>query len=1250
MAKPRARYNYTETRLNLDQAYAGSTVELAIPESSHYNALQPKRTILSSSSSGTDEASFLRDNLALDCSIFFRHENRYPRSFLWRLLDERKVLEIQSVDLTQDAGEKVEALLTLRLRFPSSIRPYCLAFADPEVKDALTVYAITATNELYTITLQKDLFVHLKSSETLPTDWCRIFAPPALRVREPFRLTSINAEELFVSLSDGALLKLDQKSHENTNLWRETYFSAPGWNLSLPRAIAKWKGNNYVKYGDIDLDPSSALSVAISPDEETIITVCLNHTLRIFNAKNGRIAMQADLTEPDEHKLQNQPKFLIGPNQKQLLQVLDVPGRDGDQFYIVTFSPKQHEFTFWAVLDTESGVEGVRRVQTDIRFVPPIDDLMETSAWTLEEFNIQANNGWSKTRLWLRARSGPISRVFTVEFDLFGDEDTLEHSWYNEWDAVNAGRQATEYLNDAAPPEFEEGSIGLQSPSVTNKWLDFLFYPGRFTLPTLETALHVYSKGPNPTSRSTHLAIKGPLKERIAQAVSKKASFSLLGADVEEREIKFSEEWQVFYGLVQDLHKRRATAMSFTFDDHDRLPWIVSADFVSPVRLCKALDICDFHRSPERNDVAEEQAVKSVNASYEMLDLLYVSYMFCNSLPPMFIDNLKRVLLPELLSDPSSSIADRMVSLHDQAEFSTYINDEDWERLHEVMNDSGEYNVLDSENFEAILSQLEEERAGRRGNEQTTRYGARALIRTSQENLYLYTKTLVDLLIVVIFVETEIDRKDLEDGMRPKIWKGQDLYVAILDKLREQAVLDFLMRNLRTETTSKRSRRLSVGDSPTTLRSSTSERSPSYTITLMESLFIGDWAAIHVPADMELPELISYWSRRWTCGLELNSQIENFTAHVLADMIKHGEDALASEFAQYVPNTGWSTYLKGRLQLLLGDYDQAALNFKKAAYAISLTNISEIDTANLLRPDEKSNFSRGIVGYLEHIMNLYDSLKSFTYVVDFAQSALQYQESHPPPSKKTKSSQTILPPTSQANLLSRLFTAAVDSTQYDVAYSILTRITNPALRKSSLQQFIDALMRARQASRLLAYPFATLATELDAELAHKARTALNVVAANSLGYHRVLYARRIQTGDFRGAAQCLWEYLARLKSASESVMDPRDESLVQAYLMVINALACCGEDDGWVLDESGDTAGSPGFGGMNGSGKTVRFENARSSTATDTGPTVPSSKKRRLVFLEDVRVEYQALLDRMAALEEGKFAFGGSDGMEVDVL
>lgn len=219
MAQSHAPCLYTETRLNLDQAHTASTVEITLPSSKSSGifaeTVLQERRVISDVQVGCDESTFAKEHLATDASVFFRRDGRYPRSFLWRLLDDRKALEIQSVDLSEDVKEKTEALLTLILRFPAAIRPFCIGFADSDDTDAIDIFAITTTNELWTLTLLKDYFVRLKSTEDMPPGWCKSSQPSVLKATKAYRLFASNSRELFVSLEDGGFLELTRQAGDD---------------------------------------------------------------------------------------------------------------------------------------------------------------------------------------------------------------------------------------------------------------------------------------------------------------------------------------------------------------------------------------------------------------------------------------------------------------------------------------------------------------------------------------------------------------------------------------------------------------------------------------------------------------------------------------------------------------------------------------------------------------------------------------------------------------------------------------------------------------------------------------------------------------------------------------------------------------------------------------------------------------------------------------------------------------------------
>lgn len=190
-------------------------------------------------------------------------------------------------------------------------------------------------------------------------------------------------------------------------------------------------------------------------------------------------------------------------------------------------------------------------------------------------------------------------------------------------------------------------------------------------------------------------------------------------------------------------------------------------------------------------------------------------------------------------------------------------------------------------------------------------------------------------------------------------------------------------------------------------------------------------------------------------------------------------------------------------------------------------------------------------------------------------------------------------------------------------YSSQIMLTYANRRRSALTSLVTTMVAQEQSSALLKLPFATLAAEVDEVLAKLCKKTLNITTGPP--YHKLLYTYRLSRNDFRGAASILYERLQLLSSSSVAVRDPEDDSLLQTYLMLINALACVAADQAWILaDPKVDDA------------------------AVATLGTKKGVKKRRVVTLEDVRREYQAELDRLSALENGRFAF--AEGADGDVL
>ena len=165
-----------------------------------------------------------------------------------------------------------------------------------------------------------------------------------------------------------------------------------------------------------------------------------------------------------------------------------------------------------------------------------------------------------------------------------------------------------------------------------------------------------------------------------------------------------------------------------------------------------------------------------------------------------------------------------------------------------------------------------------------------------------------------------------------------------------------------------------------------------------------------------------------------------------------------------------------------------------------------------------------------------------------------------------------------------------------------------------------------QTEALLKFPFVGLNEDVDSILSDLAHKATSLKSAPP--YHHILYSFRISRGNFRGAASIMHERLQQLKSLSAEKHDPADESLQQCYLMIINTLSSVTKEEAYILAEKRIDDVGPSQWGIGQARKAL---------------------KRQVVTLDMLRKEYQAELDRVAAIENGQFPFVEA-GDEMDIL
>jgi nuclear pore complex protein Nup160 len=210
---------YKETKVDVRPVEASAVVDIQIP--TQENAQRQVRLSLSSVTAHDDNISikddedFAKRYLATQGSVYFRQRRIYPRTFLWRVVNEDKVLEIQSTDVSKSALDHNEANLVLRLDFQEAILPSGVALADTAEHDVLNVFVLTSSKRLYTLAIRPEFFRRVSSIDANIQEWCKSFSPSPLSFTQPHRLHACSPKELFLALDNGALLRLTRRTGDD---------------------------------------------------------------------------------------------------------------------------------------------------------------------------------------------------------------------------------------------------------------------------------------------------------------------------------------------------------------------------------------------------------------------------------------------------------------------------------------------------------------------------------------------------------------------------------------------------------------------------------------------------------------------------------------------------------------------------------------------------------------------------------------------------------------------------------------------------------------------------------------------------------------------------------------------------------------------------------------------------------------------------------------------------------------------------
>jgi hypothetical protein len=583
-----------------------------------------------------------------------------------------------------------------------------------------------------------------------------------------------------------------------------------------------------------------------------------------------------------------------------------------------------------------------------------------------------------------------------------------------------------------------EGEIDL-----FQEWLDFLFYSGRFTMATLETALVVFRRGLDQT-RSGKLPNRGSLKERICGTITALASAMQRGTGgIHHFEEDVATQWQAFYGLVKDLHKRRGESLSLVYDRGTNMPWLALSDHLSAIRSCSDAEISTLNiRALSSSRVLSVPLRKALNRpeTRGVPRLLNAASSFRRRLPLSIQQEVQRQIEMDLLQSRSLTVVDRMELIESQSELIQHVSDDDLSQLVEELGT--EVKDLSTETFLRAIQTLGYEDQGRTNAwKQITRFGLKALLQVSQETLETDHNILLDLLVLVLVMFVELE------GETPEDFDASEVFMELLVQYKDCITVSWLASTVWAHPTA-------TGPASAALNITLSEalkvsRKLPLTQTILEGIYGEKAFELPLPNEPKT-NLLTYWSRGWIASVFKDGNYDSVVEDTMGKLLYQKEYDLAMDFSKFLPDGNWATYLKGRLHIALGENDVAAICFRKIAYSLGkcatmrqaeylLTwialghfSVEDSDSAGLVSETERNSFSEGLASYYGHIIGLFEKVKAYSYVADFARLGLRSLVGQEHQELKT-------------DLLQRLFTASILTSRFEDAYSAMTRHNDAVL-------------------------------------------------------------------------------------------------------------------------------------------------------------------------------------------------------------
>ncbi|EPX71247.1 nucleoporin Nup120 [Schizosaccharomyces octosporus yFS286] len=1033
--------------------------------------------------------------IAFDSGIFTRKSNLFPRCIHWNVF-KNQTLVLSEVSLKKESS--CIPSFNIRIHFPSQVLKNCITFGFDDEKDEVSLFVITSTRVLYSIQLKPEWF--LSSNPTVDEGWCTYYRPPSFLTKSPSYATGVDRSSLFVTFDIGGLVKLNLTS--NNNQIREEHYHDSRYMTSIRHYLTLQAFKNDYR------PPNSIVSMVYNHRYHYLLTLSLDHTLKIWNSLNG-VLLENISFEPPSVQNSNALSYLSIDSFTQSYVSVYCPNSTHGYFSFYKFDLDPDNGTFLKLSPLVTNITPPRL--PDDEYLPWT--LLKTSLICLDQHNLRFN-------LFLAWKSNLHAVIQCAEVVPDIDQ-TAKVTWKST--------KKNTFAN------FDKFSFDIPTTmsfgDVSEIWIDNLLNKKYISPESLQLAFLCYQKVNPYTSKSKmdsllSTSISELMKEittMIIGSVPVQPEFGSSSFDYPAYRQALYNEWERFAKLTLYLDSFGSEVLSIEVDSNSKNMYVCYANKIGVLREPVNIEYLDGDLINNMLQLPEMKAPDLVSG-YQLLDL---ACSLLNCLPSAILLEI-RFSLQELTKNPASySVFDTLWIFFDKYIYPN-VNPDHLKSLAESFA-SRDNPIAD---IKSLINYI------RGFPEQSVSFSFTPFFSLALSNTLITVlgdlQTSLEALIFLLSIASSQQDVQLEQ----KVFGSDELFLELLDIWKKVSFFTATF-NLSLEYVDI-------------------DYSKIDDQTLQSNLGI----VSHLNSPFEI--LVTFFCRENQLrgqSFSLETSLKYFVSRLLKDssstqIISEAFEKLlllkqhnaCSALLSWLGFDSICQYLKAITYLGSKETQKSVYYFKHANLNVNKLEISErpllkeyVETAH------KYSLDSQLSSYYLYVSKLLSTEGAYVDALEFALMA---------DSLKGKDINLA------SDIRRQLFFTSCASSKFDTAYSALLLIKNKKEKSDALNEFLKQLAYKGKLFRLIDYSMPSLQDEVDSILEKRSFQMIDVRSQPC--WYNVLYSWRLKNQNYRDAAAIIYEKVLRLLS-SDSFKKDQETEILENYLVVLNALKLLDPEEAWML-------------------------------------------------------------------------------------